>query len=124
MSIQTLSYAPGQTATIFLQTLDANGQRADGYDGYSLPFIDRLVFPDLTLATGYPANMVQLDVGLYYYQFILPTGASAIGSYLVDVWYPNPATSLQNYALYQIVVTAPGGFYGATSIISYPACGS
>lgn len=110
--IQTLAYFPGQTATVFLETLDGYGQRADGY---AIPVITRLIFPDLTLATGYPVAMTQLDVGLYYYQFILPCGAASVGSYLVDISYANPTTSYPNTALYQIAVNAPFGNYGTTT---------
>ena len=115
--LNTLSYTPGQTVTVFLETLDGYGQRADGY---LPPVITRLIFPDLTLATGYPVNMVKLDVGLYYYQFILPSGAllpsgnSSIGSYLVDIAYDNPTTGYINTALYQIQVSAPFGNFGLT----------
>jgi hypothetical protein len=111
--IQTLSYAPGQAATIFLETLDGYGVR---HDAYSTPVITRLVFPTLTLAAGYPAPMTKLDTGLYYYLFVLPTGATAVGSYLVDISYINPATGYTNTALYQIAVNAPYGNYSATII--------
>ncbi len=117
--LQTLSYFPGQTATIFLETLDGYGQRinSDGYiDGYAGPIITRLVFPDLTLADNYPAPMTQLDIGLYYYQFVLPTGAISVGSYLVDIAYINAVTSYTNTALYQIAVNAPFGNYGITTV--------
>jgi hypothetical protein len=59
--------------------------------------------------------MIQLDIGLYYYQFALPTGAVSIGSYLVDVSYTNPSTSYTNYVLYQIAVNAPFGNYGTST---------
>ena len=116
--LQTLAYSPGQTATIFLETLDGYGQRANsiGIDGYTVPTITRLVFPNLTLAAGYPVPMVKLDTGLYYYQFILPTGAAAVGSYLVDIEYINPTTGYINTGLYQINVNAPYGLYGLTSV--------
>lgn len=110
--IQTLSYFPAQTATVFLETLDGYGQRADGY---TIPVITRLVFPDLTLAAGYPTSMTKLDTGLYYYQFVLPSGAVSVGSYLVDIAYDNPGTGYMNTALYQIAVNAPYGFYGVTT---------
>lgn len=106
----TLSYAPGQVATVFLETLDEYGQRADGY---AIPLVTRIVYPDLSLAAGYPTDMIQLDVGLYYYQFVLPTGALAVGSYLVDISYDNPSTGYVNTELYQIIVTAPYGNYSA-----------
>lgn len=111
--LQTLSYFPGQTATVFLETLDGYGQRADGYPP---PTITRIVFPDLTLAEGYPVEMTKLDVGLYYYQFVLPTGAIAVGSYFVDIEYTNPTTFYTNTAPYQIMVNAPFGNYTAGSI--------
>jgi hypothetical protein len=111
--IQTLSYSPGQTATVFLETLDGYGQRADGY---ITPQVNRLIFPDLTLAAGYPTNMTQLDIGLFYYQFVLPVGAVAVGSYLVDILYANPTTAYINTALYQIAVNAPYGNFGSAII--------
>ncbi len=132
--LQTLFYSPGQTATIFVETLDSSGVRTDasvdgylgesvededyidGYiDSYHNPMVVRLVFPDLTLADDYPVHMVKLDVGLYYYQFVLPTGAAAVGSYLVDVSYTHPTTLLVNTALYQIAVNAPYGNYGVST---------
>lgn len=109
--LNTLFYTPGQTATVFLETLDGYGQRADGY---LPPVITRLIFPDLTLASGYPAYMVKLDVGLYYYQLVLPSGGASIGSYLVDIAYDNPTTGYINTSLYQIEVTAPFGNFGLT----------
>ena len=111
--LQTLSYFPGQTPTIFLETLDGYGERADSP---TIPVITRLVFPNLTLAAGYPTNMTQLDVGLYYYQFVLPTGGASVGSYLVDISYTNPSTFYMNTSLYQIVVNAPYGNYSTTVV--------
>ena len=126
--IQTLFYSPGQTATVFVETLNSNGVRADavvdGYldgsnngdiDGYHHPMIERLVFPDLSLANDYPAYMVKLDTGLYYYQFILPTGATSVGSYLVDISYTNPTTLYTNTVIYQLIVSAPYGNYSITT---------
>ena len=111
--LNTLAYSPGQTATVFLETLDGYGQRADGY---FTPFVSRLIFPNLVLAAGYPANMTKLDVGLYYYQFILPTGAAAVGSYLVDISFNAPDTPYINTALYQIAVNAPFGNFSTTVV--------
>ena len=129
--IQTLFYSPGQTATVFLEVLNSSGERADGYsndgyfaayadgywfpDGYAVPLINRLIFPDLTLAEDYPTFMTKLDVGFYYYQFILPKGAIAVGSYIVDMQYINPASLLINTSLYQISVNAPFGNFNATT---------
>jgi hypothetical protein len=131
--LQTLFYSPGQTATIFVETLDENGERADasldgylgpsmddGYeDGYSdtyhHPMVMKLVFPDLSLADDYPVHMVKLDTGLFYYQFVLPSGATAVGSYLVDISYTDPTTLFTKTSLYQISVNSPYGNYSITA---------
>lgn len=111
---EILSYFPGQQVTIFLETLDVNGQRTDdGYNGSAVPVVLRVILPGYTLASGYPQPMTQLDVGLYTFQFNLPTGAVAVGSYLVDVAYMN-TLGFVNYQTYQIIVTAPFGNYGIT----------
>jgi hypothetical protein len=111
MTTEQLSYFPGMVATIFLETLDGYGQRTnDGYDGYTTPVVTRIILPSGTLAVGYPQPMVQLDTGLYNFQFTLPTGAISIGSYLVDVAYIN-YLGYVNYQTYQIIVTAPFGTY-------------
>ena len=112
--MQTISlyYSPGQRVSLFLETLDANGVRADGY---SFPLVNRIIFPDLSLSAGFPAYMAKLDVGLYFYQFTLPIGATSIGSYLVDVAYNNPANNQTNTAIYQVIVNAPYGQYSMTT---------
>lgn len=109
-----LNYTPGQRATVFQEVKDANGVRTD--DGY-VPVISRIIFPNFTLASGYPIAMTRLDTGLYYYQFNLPKGAEAIGSYLVDIVFLNPINSILNTNTYQIVVTAPFGNFGVSVVV-------
>jgi hypothetical protein len=72
----------------------ADGFGADGY--YDLPLVNRIIFPSLSEAVGYPKQMARLDTGLYYFQFTLPTGAAAVGTYIVDIKYVNPNT--ENWA--------------------------
>jgi hypothetical protein len=116
--IPVLSYSPGQTATIFLEVTD--GYSNVRVDSLTMPYIARIFYPDLSLADGYPQNMTRLDIGLYCFKIALPTGASAIGSYLVDVIYRSPFTAGGNtgddvsYAAYQIIVNSPFGNYGIT----------
>jgi hypothetical protein len=112
--IQTLNFFPGQKAAVFLETVDGYGARTDSP---TLPVVSRIVFPNLTLAGGYPQNMVKLDTGLYYFTFILPSGAAAVGSYLVDVTFTNPANNETNSAAYQVIVSAPFGNYSASVAI-------
>jgi len=108
--VQVLSYFPGQKVTIFLETIDGYGIRVDSV---TIPIVDRIIFPGLTLATGYPQLMIHLDTGLYYYQFTLPSGATAVGSYLVDVSFTN-YQGITNTHGYQIIVNAPFGNFNAT----------
>lgn len=113
-----LYYFPGQKATIFLETKDGYGQRADSglpHDGYATPEITRVIFPDLSLAAGFPQSMIKLDTGLYFFQFTLPTGGSSIGSYLIDVTYNAPGTTTFYQKIFQLIVTAPFGNYGVTT---------
>jgi hypothetical protein len=109
---QILSYFPGQTVVVFLETKDATGVRTDCA---SLPIVNRILFPGFTLADYLPQDMINLDTGLYYYEFTLPTGSTSIGNYLVDVSYINPVTSAVNTETYQIIVTAPYGNFSITT---------
>jgi hypothetical protein len=109
--MQTLYFSPGERATIFLDSFDSDSIRADGYD---LPVVSRIIFPDLSLATGFPTNMTKLDTGLYYFRFTLPLTASAVGSYLVDVTYWDPTGTVERQTLYHIIVTAPFGNFSVS----------
>lgn len=109
---QILSYFPGQQVTVFLETKAIDGYRVDSP---TIPMVTRIIFPGFTLAADYPSAMTQLDIGLYYAQFVIPTGAASVGSYLVDVSYTNPSTSVINTETYQIIVNAPFGNFSTTS---------
>ncbi len=126
---QILFYSPGQLVTLVTETFDTNGVRADGYvdgyidldgymdgyiDSYHHPMVARLVLPDFSEDADYPAHMTKLDTGLYYYQFTLPKGATAVGSYLADISYTDPVTLYTKTLLYQILVTAPYGIFSAS----------
>jgi hypothetical protein len=107
-----LQQSPGQTVTVVFETLDGYGSRADGY---SIPVISRIIFPNLSLASGYPKSMNRIDVGLFNFSFTLPSLATAVGSYIVDVSYQNPDTGLPEQTFFQVVVTAPFGQYSITT---------
>lgn len=116
MSTTVLSYMPGQTVTIVQQVFNSDGYRADGYSpfGSGDPVVARIVFPNLTLALGYPQAMTKLDVGLFTYAFKLPTGAAAVGTYIVDIYWYHPTTLQLQQDVVLVVVTAPFGLYGVT----------
>jgi hypothetical protein len=114
-----LNYSPGQQATIVFEVLNTLGERSDGYDGYEgnpgiPPQITRIIFPNLSLAGGYPQNMMRLDVGLFMAQFTLPVLASSVGTYIVDILYYNPDIPNQyKNTFVQVICTAPFGQYTA-----------
>jgi len=106
-----LSYQPGQTATIVKQVF-ADGYRSDGYLG--APIIARIILPGFTLASGFPATMTKLDTGLYTYSFVIPTGAVAVGLYIVDIYWYDPITFALQQDAVLLNVSAPYGIYSAT----------
>jgi hypothetical protein len=107
-----LNYAPGQTATLVFQTLNSLGARSDGY---GIPSITRIISPSLTLAVGFPQSMTRLDVGLFTFQFALPTMASAVGTYIADIAYQDPDSGNPKATFFQIVVSAPFGQYSIST---------
>jgi len=99
--------------TFFEEVKDGYNQRTD--DGY-VPVVTRIIVPpSFTLASGYPQTMTRLDVGLYYFQFTLPTGAVGVGTYFVDIAYMDPDTGLIVSDSRQVIVTAPFGNFGVTT---------
>lgn len=92
----TYIYAnPGQLVKIVTQTTTADGYRDDGY----IPAVTSVVLPDSTLAAGYPINMTKVDTGLYSLSLQIPTGYSSLGSYIVSVYFENPAANWQTFVV-------------------------
>lgn len=111
---QILQFFPGQVCTVYLETLNSDGYRADGY---GTPLIERIILPSLTLAADYPAEMIHLDTGLYYYKFTLPTGATSLGSYLIDGSWVRPDNGFTYSQTWQVIVNAPYGNFGVVTTI-------
>jgi len=114
-----LSHTPSQKVTIVQQVLNSDGYREDGYSfsGSGLngaPVITRIILPGFTLSAGYPATMNKLDTGLYTYSFFLPKGATAVGTYIVDISWYHPTTFALQQDFVQIEVTAPYGLFSAS----------
>ncbi len=110
-----LNHAPGQGVSIVFEILDASGIRADGY-GSTTPTINKVIFPNLSLATGYPTSMTKIATGLYIYKFTLPSTASAVGTYIVDLSYYDPDTTNLKQTFIQVVCSAPYGQYSVSSV--------
>lgn len=111
---QVLNYFPGAKVTIFLELTDGYQSR---YEPASVPVVEKIIFPSLTLSEGYPMQMSELELGLYMHEFVLPTGAAAVGSYFVECVWVNPFTGLNSYKGFQIVVSAPYGNYSIVSSV-------
>lgn len=107
---QILNAAPGQQCTIVLEVLDGY-QRADSL---IMPYVSRIVFPSLNMAAGYPQLMNRISTGLYLFNFGIPQGATAVGSYIVDVAWTAPSGQPAQ-TFYQVVVSAPYGNYSVTT---------
>ena|ERR1700722_12631187 len=108
-----LNYSPGQTATIYQEVIDGyTGARVS--DGY-VPVVQQIIGPNFIPLVGYPQTMTQIDAGLFYFQFTIPSGASSVGTFLVDIAYLNPVNMMVNNETYQVIVNAPYGNYGITT---------
>lgn len=112
--VQILQYFPGQLVTVILEIKNSDGYREDST---SLPLINRIILPSLTLAANYPQPMTNIDIGLYYYKFTLPTGSTAVGSYIVDISYIDPNDFSTKSLVYQIIVNAVAGNFGLSPSI-------
>jgi hypothetical protein len=106
-----LNSTPGQLVTIVLETFDGYSRA----DAYTPPSVMNIIFPNLSLAANYPQPMVRISQGLYYYNFTLPAGQTAVGSYIVNVCWLDPATSNLAQTFFQVICSAPFGIYSATA---------
>lgn len=73
----------GQLVRLVVQTLNASGVPTDGY----VPLVQNVIFPDLSIASGYPRQMTRIGTGLYAHGVQLPTGADSLGSYVATVYW-------------------------------------
>jgi hypothetical protein len=91
----------GQLVRLVIQTLDIDGYRIDGY----IPVVQNIIFPDFSVAVGYPRHMTQVYItgdgyvpgvdgdgyvsGLYIHGLLIPTGITALGTYVANVYWEN-----------------------------------
>lgn len=107
----------GQLIRLVVQTLDGysdgyegNGNRVDGY----VPVVQSVIFPDLSLAAGYPQAMTRLQTGLYAHGLQLPTGADALGTYIASVYWEERGQP--KWEAFAIHVARPFGISAVTPI--------
>jgi hypothetical protein len=106
-----LTASPGTQCTVFLETFNGLARA----NCVTLPSVVQILFPNLVPASGYPQFFTHIGTGLYTFAFSLPTGATSVGSYLVDVTWPDPATGNPAQTYYQVIVSAPRGNYSVTT---------
>lgn len=113
-----LNYTPGARATVFLEITD--GYLNVRVDAVGVPIISSILLPDFTNDgyDGYHLPMTQLDVGLYAFQFLIPSGAISVGSYFISASYVHPYHNAPSSESWQLIVSAPFGQYNATVITS------
>lgn len=115
MTMESIIYAaPKQILTLFFEVLDSNQERTDSP---SDPLILSIYNPNFDLLDGYPAAMTNIDVGLYSFTITLPTGPTAVGTYIVNIIWEDPDTLNQKQTHYQIICKSPpnaAGDYVAT----------
>ncbi len=81
-------------------------------DAYSAPMINKIIVPDLSEVPGFPASMIKISTGLYYYNFIIPIAQSSVGSFLVDIEYIDANSMITKNDFVQIIVTNSLGSRG------------
>jgi hypothetical protein len=102
----TTIYAnPGQTVRLAVQTVDGYGTRQDGY----VPEVNSVYFPDLSKAAGYPLDMTRLETGLYIHGLVLPSDSTALGTFVVSVFFREPGSNDPRWELFTIQVARPFG---------------
>jgi hypothetical protein len=111
MGVATYIFAnTGQLVRLVVQTKDGYSTLVDGY----VPVIQSVMFPDLSLAAGYPQSMTRLDLGLYAHGLQLPTGADALGTYIAQVYWEENGESRNE--VFAINVARPFGISAASPI--------
>lgn len=105
--LNVLQYTPGSQVTVILEILDSSGVREDGY---TAPMVEKVILPDLSESTLYPLEMIRISTGLYYHKFSLPTGASAVGTYIVDLSWTD-ASNNPKQGFVQVICVSTGGYF-------------
>lgn len=102
----SLSANPGQTVTIAIQVVDGGGVL---HDGYQAPTVDFIQMPSGSNAAGYPIAMSEITKGIWQHAFTIPSGLTAVGSYVVSCSWPHPDSGLFQNELFIINVALPFG---------------
>jgi hypothetical protein len=106
MTTISIDANPGNAINVTIQVLDGYGSRDDGYQR---PEITSVLNPSLVASSGFPAFMTRISKGLYYTSITIPSGSTAVGTYIVSIRYPQPNTAIFQDDLVLINVHLPFG---------------
>jgi len=102
----SISANPGQIVDLAVQVIDGYGARVDGY----VPQVISVFTPPLgAAATGFPAAMDRIGVGLYSFSLSIPAGSTSLGTYIASTLHTNPVTNGQIWEIHTIHVALPFG---------------
>lgn len=109
-SVTGISANPGQTVVLAVEVLNGQGSRVDGYQ----PTLNFVRAPDGSDLPGFPSVMPRDSVGLYNLGVSIPTGITAIGTYIASASWTHPTLATTQYQLFMINVALPFGTATAT----------
>ena len=101
---------PGQTIILAVEVLNSQGSRIDGY----APTMDFVLDPSGSGLSEFPSSMTRLNTGLYNIGISVPTGITAIGTYIASASWAHPETAATQYQLFLINIALPFGASIAT----------
>lgn len=102
---------PGQAILLAVEILDNTGTRVDGY----APTLDFVKRPNGYNLAGSTA-MTRMNVGLYKVSVSVPSGITAIGTYIASVSWVHPDTAATQYELFLINVALAYGTINAIPV--------
>ena len=109
-SVTGLFANPGQTVVLAVEVLDGQGSRVDGYQ----PTLNFVRGPDGSNLPDFPDLMIRDSVGLYNLGVSIPSGVSAIGTYIASASWTHPNLGVTQYQLFLINVALPFGSASGT----------
>ena len=105
----SLNANPGQTVLLVVETKNSDGERVDGYT----PTLNFLRNPSgVNILTN--TTMTNISTGLYQVSVTIPSGITAIGSYVGSASWIHPTTTLTQYEAYVINVQLAFGIASVT----------
>lgn len=96
----TLFANQGQVVRLVVQVVGKSGQPIDSS---FLPVVEKLYYPNLSEADGYPHSMNNLATGLYYHDIQLPMA----GTYIASVYWIEPENSKEKHEIFIINALLP-----------------